>query len=444
MISQIFSFIRKIKTPLVLIIVFIIGTYTGFKVVEARGMAALIEAIPIPEGSIADKDAFIKNLPEGKALEPKQLTSVNKKAKNIILLIADGMSISQVSSYRLLKGGPNERLAVDKFPVSGIVLTHSEDAIVTDSASSATAYSTGFKTNNGALGLDKDLNNLENLTEKIHKYGFVSSLISTSEITHATPAAFAAHVDLRWKTDEISKQMIDSDVMTILGGGRHFFLPEEMGGKRDDGLNLYEQVESTQTLLTHKDQLNDVNVISSNKVIGLFADEHLRDIDKPDNHSSEPTTEDMLDFAIKRSESFMENGCKGFFIMVEGSQVDWAGHANNIDYLVAEMEDFEEAVKKAKSYAEQNKETLVIVTADHETGGLLIEPFKPTQYSAPEVKFSFNTGIGYGSHTGVPVPVYAYGPGSENFTGTLDNTDVYRAMIAALDLSEESGSCVGN
>jgi len=108
------------------------------------------------------------------------------------------------------------------------------------------------------------------------------------------------------------------------------------------------------------------------------------------------------------------------------------------------MEDFEEAVKKAKSYAEQNKETLVIVTADHETGGLLIEPFKPTQYSAPEVKFSFNTGIGYGSHTGVPVPVYAYGPGSENFTGTLDNTDVYRAMIAALDLSEESGSCVGN
>ena len=131
MISQIFSFISRIKTPYVLIIVFIIGIYIGFKVVEARGMAALIEAIPIPEGSIADKDAFIKNLPEGKALEPKQLTSVNKKAKNIILLIADGMSISQVSSYRLLKGGPNERLAVDKFPVSGIVLTHSEDAIVT-------------------------------------------------------------------------------------------------------------------------------------------------------------------------------------------------------------------------------------------------------------------------------------------------------------------------
>ena len=442
MMDQIFSYLKK--NILIIGIVFSLGAFTGYKVLESIGMAALMANIPIPEGSIADKDVFIKNLPEGKMLEPKELVSVDRKAKNIILLIADGMSISQVSSYRLIKGGPNERLAVDKFPISGIVLTHSEDAVVTDSASSATAYSTGFKTNNGALGLDKDLNVLENLTEKIHTYGYVSSLISTSEITHATPAAFASHVDLRWKTDEISKQMIDSDVMTILGGGRHFFLPEDMGGKRDDGLNLYEQVESTQTLLTHKDQLNDESLTSSKKVIGLFADEHIRDIEKPDNHPSEPSTKDMLDFAIKRSESFMEGGCKGSFIMVEGSQVDWAGHANNIDYLVREMQDFEEAVQMAKSYAEQDNETLVIVTADHETGGLLIEPFKPTQYTAPEVKFSFNTGIGYGSHTGVPVPIYAYGPGSENFTGTMDNTDVYRAMVAALDLSVETGSCVGD
>ena len=442
MMDQIFGYLKK--NILMIGIVFCIGAYTGYKVLESAGMAALIANIPIPEGSIADKDAFIKNLPDGKTLEPKELAPIDKKAKNIILLIADGMSISQVSSYRLIKGGPNERLAVDKFPISGIVLTHSEDAIVTDSASSATAYSTGFKTNNGALGLDKDLNVLENLTEKIHNYGYVSSLISTSEITHATPAAFASHVDLRWKTDEISKQMIDSDVMTILGGGRHFFLPEDMGGKRDDGLNLYEQVESNQTLLTHKDQLNDESLASSKKVIGLFADEHIRDAEKVENHSSEPSTKDMLDFAIKRSESFMEGGCKGSFIMVEGSQVDWAGHSNNIDYLVREMQDFEEAVQMAKSYAEQDKETLVIVTADHETGGLLIEPFKPTQYTAPEVKFSFNTGIGYGSHTGVPVPIYAYGPGSENFTGTLDNTDVYRAMLAALDLNVETGSCVGD
>ena len=173
--GQIFSYLKK--NIFVIVLVFSVGAYTGYKVLESIGMAVLMANIPIPEGSIADKDAFVQNLPEGKVLEPKELLSVEKKAKNIILLIADGMSISQVSSYRLIKGGPNERLAVDKFPVSGIVLTHSEDAIVTDSASSATAYSTGFKTINGALGLDKDLNYLENLTEKIHNYGYVSSLI---------------------------------------------------------------------------------------------------------------------------------------------------------------------------------------------------------------------------------------------------------------------------
>ena len=139
MMGQIFSYLKK--NIIVIALVFSLGAYSGYKILESAGMAALLANIPIPEGSIADKDAFIKNLPEGKTLEPKELVSVDKKAKNIILLIADGMSISQVSSYRLIKGGPNERLAVDKFPVSGIVLTHSVDAIVTDSASSATASS---------------------------------------------------------------------------------------------------------------------------------------------------------------------------------------------------------------------------------------------------------------------------------------------------------------
>tara|TARA_B100000965_G_scaffold196415_1_gene164037 strand:- start:304 stop:1611 length:1308 start_codon:yes stop_codon:yes gene_type:complete len=432
------------KYALPVVVAFSIGAFAGYKFLESLGMQALINAIPIPEGSLADKDAFIEVLPEGAPLIQKELESVERKASNIILLIGDGMSISQISSYRLLKGGPNERISVDKFPVSGIVLTHSENAIVTDSASSATAYSTGVKTNNGALGLDKDMNVLENLTETIHKYGFVSSLISTSEITHATPAAFASHVDLRWKTDEISKQMKESDVMTILGGGRHFFLPEEMGGKRDDGVDLLSEVKKSHTLLTNINELTNFDFSDNGKVMGLFADEHLRDIEKPENHSLEPTSSEMLDFAIKRSLNFQDQGCNGFFIMVEGSQVDWAGHANNINYLKQEMKDFDEAVQQALDFAKTNKDTLVLVTADHETGGLLIEPELPADYTAEGVKFSFNTGIGYGSHTGVPVPIYAYGPGSKNFTGTLDNTDVYRAMIEALDLSQESGSCLRN
>ena len=439
---KIFDFLKR--NILVILISFGLGGFAGFKVLESLGIAYFMSSLgdSLPKGSIADKDAFLETLPEGQSLIQKELIPVERKAKNIILLISDGMSLSQVSTYRLLKGGPNERISVDKFPISGIVLTHSEDAIVTDSASSATAFSTGKKTNNGALGLDKDKKVLENFTEIITKYGYVSSLISTSEITHATPAAYASHVDLRWKTDEISIQMMDSDVMTILGGGRHFFLPEEMGGKRSDGLNLLEQVKSSHTVLTTKAEMDSFDFSNKGRLVGLFADEALRDKETPENHIYEPTSSEMLNFAINRSEQFTSDSCKGFFIMVEGSQVDWAGHANDLNYLKREMKDFDEAVNKALEFAINDQETLVIVTADHETGGLLIEPATPTNYTAPEVKFSFNTGLGYGSHTGVPVPVYAYGPGSENFTGTLDNTDIFFAMIEALEVDNMSGSCL--
>ena len=430
------------KNALVILISFSLGGFAGYKVLESLGIAFLLSSIPIPEGSIADKDAFIEILPEGKPLSQKAIIPIKNKPKNIILLISDGMSLTQVSTYRLLKGGPNERIAVDKFPVSGIVLTHSKNAIVTDSASSATAFSTGRKTNNGALGLDEDNKILENFTEIIDRHGYVSSLISTSEITHATPAAYASHVDLRWKTDEISLQMMDSNVMTILGGGRHFFLPEDLGGKRSDGLNLLEQMESSRMVMTEKKELDSFDHSDLGKVVGLFADEALRDKEKSENHVFEPSSSEMLNFAINRSEKFNENGCKGFFIMLEGSQVDWAGHANDLNYLKREMQDFDEAVELALDYAIQNPDTLVIATADHETGGLLIESSSPTDYTAPEVKFSFNTGIGYGSHTGVPVPVYAYGPGSENFTGTLDNTDIFYAMLEAVKMDGRTGSCV--
>ena len=143
--KKIFSFLKK--NILVIAISFSLGGFAGYKVLESLGIAFLMSSIgdSLPEGSIADKDVFLETLPEGQSLVQKELISVDKKAKNIILLIGDGMSLSQVSSYRLLKGGPNERISVDKFPISGIVLTHSEDAIVTDSASSATAFSTGKK-----------------------------------------------------------------------------------------------------------------------------------------------------------------------------------------------------------------------------------------------------------------------------------------------------------
>ena len=208
------------------IVALLIGSFIGFKLTETFAIKYIMENLPIDTATLDEKDVYVTAIEDGVFASPKEISYVDNKAKNIILLIADGMSLSQITAYRMMKGSLNERISMDKFPYSGIVLTHSYNAAVTDSASSATAYSTGFKTNNGALGLDQDLNELENLTETIDKFGFVSSLISTSEVTHATPAAFAAHVDLRWKTDIISSQMIDSRVATIMGGGRYFFKPE--------------------------------------------------------------------------------------------------------------------------------------------------------------------------------------------------------------------------
>ena len=426
---------------LVLVALFV-GAFVGFKLTETFAVKYIMENLPIDTATLDEKDVYITEIEDGIFANPKELTYIDEKAKNIILLIADGMSLSQITAYRMMKGSLNERISMDNFPYSGIVLTHSYNAAVTDSASSATAYSTGFKTNNGVLGLDKDLNVLENLTETIDKFGFVSSLISTSEVTHATPAAFASHVDLRWKTDIISSQMIDSKVATILGGGRYFFIPEEEGGKREDGINLLNEINQSHILLTQKNDLSNISGSLNKQVLGLFADEHLRDEDKKDNHKLEPSLAEMLEYSVSRSNLLIDQGCAGFFVMAEGSQVDWAGHSNDFDYLIREMEDFDEAVDLALEIAKERKDTLVVVTSDHEVGGLLIEPSNPIDNSLDEVKFSFNTAVGGGTHTGVPVPVYAYGPGSENFTGTLDNTDIYYAMLAALDLDNKNGTCL--
>ena len=427
---------------LIAVISLALGALIGAKVMEAFGRSYIMANLPVPSGTLNDKDVFLKSIPENGELVKKDLVEVNKKAKNVILLIGDGMSASQITSYRLLKEGPNGRIAVDNFPISGIVLTHSADAIITDSASSATAYSTGSKTKNGFLGVDQEGRILENLTEKLDNFGFVSALISTSEVTHATPAAFSSHVDSRRNTDEISSQMLESKVATILGGGRKFFLSAENGGKRKDERDLLEEAKKSHKILMHKHELDISGITPSDRILGLFADEHLRDEENPDNHSSEPTLTEMLRFSLERAEAAIDGQCRGSFIMVEGSQVDWAGHANNIDYLERELKEFDEATRYALEYAKKNPDTLVVVTADHETGGLLIEPIALSYYTGNNIKFSFNTAIGGGSHTGVPVPVYAYGPGSLNFSGTLDNTDVYRAILSALDLTKQTGPCL--
>ena len=157
------------KTKLILagVVILVVGATIGAWATYSFAQNLIMENLPIGTASLDEKDSYIESAPDLNPFQPKLLKVPSNKAKNVILLIGDGMSISQISAYRLLNGGPNSRISVDKFPYSGIVLTHSENGIVTDSASSATAYSTGFKTNNTYLGVDANINVLDNVTDTL-------------------------------------------------------------------------------------------------------------------------------------------------------------------------------------------------------------------------------------------------------------------------------------
>ena len=362
----------------------------------------------------------------------KNFNQQGKTAKNIILMIGDGMGANQVLTYRIAKGGPNYLTSFDKFPITGLVKTHSVNTLITDSAAAATAYSTGSKTINRYIGVDKDGKNLKNLTEILYEKGFVSSLIATSEITHATPAAFAAHNISRYDDDGLAEDFFKSNIYMLLGGGRDFFLPKSEGGQRSDELNLIEGILSSGHLLADKKDLEEFKHKDKKRIFGLFAEEELI------RSANEPNLTEMLKFSISNSELMVDEGCNGFFVMAEGSQIDWAGHDNDFDTMFKEMEEFDNAVEAALNYAKINEDTLLVVLADHETGGLLLEMDDLRYGPSKNMRLSWNTAIGKGSHTGAMIPVYAYGPGAEMFSGIMDNTDVFFAMNKAVDVNSLS------
>lgn len=350
--------------------------------------------------SIALVIIFIPALFAGNPDEKKEKS---KQPKNIILLIGDGMGTAQVyAGYTAKKGIMN----ITGMPVSGFSVTHSANNYITDSGAGGTALSSGVKTNNGSVGVDAKGLPVETILEMAEKRGLSTGLVSTSSITHATPASFIAHTTNRSKYADIALDFLRTDIDVFIGGGYNNF------ARRADSLNLIDSLKVRGYFIAR--DLKDVNVQSTKRLAALLADEHLPRMSKGRGN--------MLPDATEKAISILDRNDKGFFIMIEGSQIDWGGHDNDASYVIDETVDFDNAVGKALEFAAKDGETLVLVTADHETGGFGI------------IGGSIATGEVQGAflikdHTATMVPVFAYGPGSGIFTGVQDNTDIYKKCV---------------
>ncbi|MCW8930809.1 MAG: alkaline phosphatase [Gammaproteobacteria bacterium] len=329
--------------------------------------------------------------------------------KNIILFIGDGMGIAQITAGKIVKG----RLNLEEFKHIGLVMTFSQNDMVTDSAAAGTAMATGYKTDNYTISMSSDGKPLKTVIEYAKDVNKATGLVASSSITHATPAVFAAHVDSRKKHTIIAEQIATSGIEVIFGGGWQYFVPNTTAGsKRADHKNLLADLAHSTQVIRTEEEFNNLGDVDS--VVGLFSRGHLSKANK-----RKPGLPELTRKAIK----ILSKNDNGFFLMVEGSQIDWAGHDNNQDELIAEMIDFDDTIGVALDFAKIDSQTLILVTADHETGGFAIHDGSINAKKVTESEFTGS------KHTAEMVPVFAYGPGASEFSGIGDNTKIGKTII---------------
>ncbi len=345
--------------------------------------------------------------------------AVGDEVENIIIMIADGAGTAYWTAARLA----SDRLAVDSMPVGGLVDTRSTESRVTDSAASATAYATGERSYNGSISVGPECQQmmetdsaavandptscapLPNLFEIARAEGLATGLVTTTRITDATPAAFGAHAPLRGMEAAIAEQFIANDIQDLLGGENGQFSAEG----REDGQDLLASACREAQCIQTPGELTSYTA-DDRRLIGLFPTEELRDV-----ATRSPTLPQMVAAALKK----LDRDPDGFVAMFESEGTDEAGHGNvPIDELTAEILQFDEAVGVALEYAKKNPGTLLIVTADHETGGLAVGLDSDTATAEYTT-----TG-----HTASMVPIFAYGPRAEEFGGTIANFEIGRLL----------------
>ena len=338
----------------------------------------------------------------------------SKVPKNVILLISDGTGLSQISSAFYFKDStPN----YTRFKNIGLIKTSSANEDITDSAAGATAFACGVKTYNEAIGVEVDSTNAKDIIEIVSSKKIKTGLIATSSITHATPACFYAHTLNRGSEEEIALQLTQSEVDFFAAGGLDYF------NNRMDGQNLLNNFKEKQFTIDTT-ALSDFSQIQSIEKAGFL-------LAKKEMPRMEDGRGNFLSKATELAMQFLSKDNSGFFMMTEGSQIDWGGHENNDSYLISELIDFDDAVGKALDFAEKDGNTLVIVTSDHETGGFTLAAKKKmredgSEYSDySEIESTFSTG----GHSATLIPVFAFGPGSEKFTGIYENNNIFEKIL---------------
>ncbi len=341
---------------------------------------------------------------------PVSAEQIAKKPRNVILMIGDGMGLVQITAGMYAN---NNRLELERFPIVGLHKSHAFDNLITDSAAGATAFACGKKTYNGAIGVTPDTVACTTLLEMAEDQGYATGLVATSTIVHATPASFIAHQKQRKMYEAIAADFLKTDIDFFIGGGKRFF------DRRDtDDRNLYAELESKGYLVSDyfKKSLNEVPADPNRNYAFFTADEDPLPVAQGRDYLP-LATQMAMDYLGGQKE-------KGFFLMVEGSQIDWGGHANSTEYIITEMQEFDEVLGKVLDFAEADGNTLVITTADHETGGFSIVP--------PAKMDSLATAFTTDYHTATMIPVFAYGPGAEAFTGIYENTAIFDKIRAAM------------
>ncbi len=335
----------------------------------------------------------------------------DKHPKNIILMVGDGMGVAQIYAGLTANHG---KLNLEQCTTVGFHKNQASDKYVTDSAAGATAFACGQKTYNGAIGVDANGKSIPTILEIAERNGLATGLIATCSITHATPACFISHQASRSLDENIALDFLKTDVDVFIGGGRKFFT------QRKDSLNLTDSLKARGYQIANS--IGEVQQVTSGKLAAFLADEQQPKFSAGRGDELVKSTEVAL--------QLLKSNKIGMFMMIEGSQIDWGGHGNDTQYIIDEMLDFDNAIGKVLDFAKKDGNTLVIITADHETGGFSIIG---GDMKTGQVEGKFTTG----NHTGVMIPVFAFGPGAEKFSGIYENTDIFHKMMDAFKFNKK-------